>query len=213
MGASCCPINADTYEKLFLQADKALYIASEKGHNRYVIYDIEKHGEAIPKQQRSAADLYANIPTQSKAGFVADIAKSLLHAPRPDIQTLLQGIGAQFGVDGIQIFTAPDWKAAYSWGHPVGSAATVLAEEPFISGFPEDNCLVIDNINALEGLADNAYAWFSGESILGAVLFRVMRDEKPAGIISFGLFGRYHKWSTPDANHLTILGGILSALL
>lgn len=215
MGAACYPIDSLTYDELFLQADKALYIACEKGNNRYVIYDVNKHGEAVPNRARSVADLYANVPkpTQSKAGFVADTARSLLQTPLPDVFTLIQGIGEQFGVDGIHIFAAPEHMAVYSWGHPVNGSAALLLEEPFAGGFREDGVCVVDNINALENVADAAYQWFSEQNMLGAVLCRMMRDGKPRGVITFGLFGRFRKWSTLDVNHLTVLGGILSALM
>ena len=213
MGAACYPIDADNYELLFSQADKALYIASEKGNNRYVIYDIQKHGEVIPNRERSVADLYATVPTQSKAGFIADLVRLLPSDTPPDVSDIICRIGAQFGVDGIQIFTSPDWKAAHSWGHPVAGTAEVMLAEPFIRTFQEDGVCVVDNINALEGVADEAYAWFAGEGIQGTVLYRVDRAGKPAALIAFSYFGRFRKWSTLDVNHLTVLGGILAGLL
>lgn len=215
MGAACYPIDSKSYDALFLQADKALYIATEKGNNRYVIYDVKKHGAALPNSERSTADLYANVPKsmQSKAGFVADVARSLLHQPLPDVFALLQGIGEQFGVDGIHIFATVEQKAVFSWGHPVNGAANVLLAEPFSVGFGEDDVCVVDNINALENVADDAYHWFAAQNMLGAVLYRMMQGEAPVGVIAFGLFGRFRKWSTLDVNHLTVLGGILAGLM
>lgn len=48
IGCAACPKDADNYADLFELADLALYIAKEKGRNRYVIYDREKHG--VPKK-------------------------------------------------------------------------------------------------------------------------------------------------------------------
>ena len=207
MGAACYPIDAQDYDTLFMQADKALFIAREKGHNRYVIYDVNKHGAVVPNRERSAADLYAVPPPRSKAGFIAELAQSLIQSP-PDLQTVLGRIGELFAIDGIHIFTAPDWKACYRWGHPVDSDAAVLNGSEL--QYQEDGVCVIDNINALEGIADDAYRWFSQENMLGAVLIRT-QGTVPA-LIAFGLFGRFRKWSTHDIGYLTILGGILSAL-
>ncbi len=212
MGVARYPIDARSYEELFMQADKALYIAREKGHNRYVIYDVKKHGEVQPNRARSLADLYAVAPTQSNAGFVAELVQSLLHE-KPELPVILQRIGEQFGLDGISIFTAPDWTTAYRWGHPVGSSAAVLLEEPFARSYTVDRICVIDNINALEGIADDAYQWFASENLLGTVLYRAERDGKPTALIAFGLFGRFRKWSTLDIGHLNVLGGVLAALL
>lgn len=212
MGAACYPIDANTYEELFMQADKALYIAREKGHNRYVIYDVEKHGAVQTERARNYSDLYAAPPTQSNAGFTADLVRTLLTG-QTDITAVIQRIGAQFGLDGIQIFTAPDWSAAYSWGHPVSGSADLLVQPPFAGNFTAEHICVIDNINALEGIADEVYAWLEHENLLGTVLYLAERNGEPFAVISFGLYGRFRKWSNLDIGHLTVLGGAISVLL
>ena len=212
MGAACYPADAKTYEALFRQAEKALYIAQEKGHNRYVIYDVNKHGAVEVTRTRDMSDLYAPAPTQSNAGFTAELIRNLQRGGQ-EILPLLQRIGPQFGLDGIQIFTAPDWKAAYSWGHPVAGTAEVLTEEPFLRQYSEDHVCVIDNANALEGLADDVYHWMSAENLPGALLYLEERGGRPFAVISFGLFGHFRKWSTPDTGLLTVIGAALSALL
>ena len=214
MGAACYPIDARNYEELFMQADKALYIAREKGHNRYVIYDVNKHGDVQPNRARSLADLYAAAPAQSRAGFVADLVRRLMTEPQqPDPAGLLAGIGEQFGLDGIQVFTAPDWSAAFSWGHPASCTAELLVQAPFVQQFSADRVCVIDNINALEGIADDVYHLLERENLLGTVLYLSEQNGKPSVLISFGLFGRFRKWSTQDIGYLTILGSTLGTLL
>ena len=213
MGAACYPLDAKTYEELFMQADKALYIAREKGHNRYVIYDVSKHGDVHPNRARSLADLYAAAPARSRAGFVADLVHRLLTDPdRPEPTELLSGIGEQFGLDGIQVFTAPDWSAQFSWGHPVSCRALPLIQDPFVKEFSADHVCVIDNINALEGIADDVYHLLAQENLLGTVLYLAEQEERPSVLISFGLFGRFRKWSTQDIGYLTILGSTLGIL-
>ena len=212
IGASCYPENARTYEELFMQADKALYIAREKGHNRYVIYDVNKHGTVQPNRARDISDLYASAPTQSNAGFTAALIREMLTA-KPEIQNVIARIGTQFGLDGIQIFTAPDWQPAYSWGHPFSGSGELLVQEPFINSFTADSICVIDNINALEGLADDVYAWAEQANLLGTVLYLVRQNDTPAAVISFGLFGHFRKWSTPDIGHLNVIGAAVGTLL
>ena len=210
MGAACYPIDAKEYEDLFMQADKALYIAHEKGHNRYVIYDVQKHGAVQPNRARDYSDLYAAPPEQSNAGFTADLVREFLHG-QPEMQNVLQRIGAQFGLDGIQIFTAPDWTADYSWGHPFAGDAVLLTAAPFAQHYTADHICVIDNINALEGIDDAVYARLASENMLGAVLYLAEREGKPSALIAFGLYGRFRKWSNLAISHLTVIGSLLTA--
>ena len=44
IGCAVYPKDADNYDSIFTLADYCLYLAKEKGRNRYVIYSAEKHG-------------------------------------------------------------------------------------------------------------------------------------------------------------------------
>ena len=89
----------------------------------------------------------------------------------------------------------------------------MLTEEPFRSNYSSDRVCIVDNINALEGVADGVFRLLEQENLLGTVLYLAEQDGKPQAVISFGLFGRFRKWSTPDIGSLTVLGGTLAALL
>ena len=63
IGAARCPEDGDSYDKLFNCADKCLYIAKEKGKNRYIIYQEELHGtiRTIDRQQTKIENISANV--------------------------------------------------------------------------------------------------------------------------------------------------------
>lgn len=55
MGIARFPLNADSFEKLFSTADKALYRGKSKGRNCFIIYVPEKHGHMeIPALARNS---------------------------------------------------------------------------------------------------------------------------------------------------------------
>lgn len=211
IGAACYPIDADDYDALFMQADKALYIASAKGKNRYVIYDIAKHGAVEANRERSIADLYINTPARSKPDFIGEMALRLSEESL-GAEQMIQEIGEQFGLDAVHLYGAPDWKPVHSWGIPATAAADFLFEDNFLSLFNADGVYVIDNINSLEGLANTAMQRLSEESILGTVLYLITEDEKPIGLLSCNLVNRFRKWATMDVNYLTILGRMVAGV-
>lgn len=211
IGAACYPTDALDYDSLFMQADKALYIASAKGKNRYVIYDVEKHGAVDPNRERSVADLYLNTPNRSKPDFIGELALRLLE-PSLTTEQLMQEIGEQFGLDALHIYGLPDWKPVRSWGAPVTEPASFLFENNFLSLFSSDGVYVIDNANSLEGLADAALRHMNASEIMGAVLYLIQKDGTPVGLLSCNLVNRFRKWSTMDVNYLTILGKIVAGI-
>lgn len=52
MGVCKYPDNGSDYDSLFNKADKCLYIAKNKGKNRYIIYDAQKHGDFLDDMGR-----------------------------------------------------------------------------------------------------------------------------------------------------------------
>ena len=89
MGVSAYPIDSRSYDELFMQADKALYIAQEKGQNRYVIYDVVKHGPVEKDMSNRIAFLSGKGESSEKLSFVGGLAESLVLGRIPDISVLL----------------------------------------------------------------------------------------------------------------------------
>jgi len=211
IGAACYPIDADNYDALFLQADKALYIASAKGKNRYVIYDIAKHGAVEANRERSIDDLYINTPARSKPDFIGELALRLSEEAI-STQQIMQEIGEQFGLDAVHLYGTPDWMPVYSWGIPVSASADFLFADDFLSLFSTDGVYVIDNVNSLEGFANTAMQRLSDDGVLGAVLFLIRKNDEPIGLLSCNLVNRFRKWATMDVNYLTILGRMVAGV-
>ena len=90
MGVSTYPLDSADYDELFMQADKALYIAQEKGQNRYVIYDIAKHGPVEKDIENKIAFLSSSGETSEKLAFVGQLAEWLVLGRTPDVSVLLE---------------------------------------------------------------------------------------------------------------------------
>ena len=108
MGISTYPVDSESYDELFMQADKALYIAQEKGQNRYVIYDINKHGSVEKDIENKIVFLSSNGTASEKLSFVSELAESLVLGRIPDVAILLEQLRAQFGLDDVCVFSGSD---------------------------------------------------------------------------------------------------------
>ncbi len=105
MGISTYPIDSSEYDELFMQADKALYIAQQKGQNRYVIYDIEKHGAVEKDAENKIVYMSSQKDMSEKLMFAASISESLVFGRIPDASVLLEQIRTVFGLDDICVLT------------------------------------------------------------------------------------------------------------
>ncbi|WP_303838176.1 diguanylate cyclase [Ruminococcus flavefaciens] len=213
MGVSAYPIDSRSYDELFMQADKALYIAQEKGQNRYVIYDVVKHGPVEKDMSNRIAFLSGKGEASEKLGFVGGLAESLVLGRIPDISVLLEQVRVQFGLDDICVFSGSDMGLMLSCGNAASKNAAYLLENGYTDRFSGDGVFVIDNVNELEGRDDNAFAQLVAQNIGGAVQYLITEDGMIKGMISFCYIGRFNKWSVADMNYFAIIGRVISAIL
>lgn len=59
IGVSEYPVDGSEYEELMRKADKALYLAKEKGKNRHIIYEERLHGKLESDDMQNMAMAYA----------------------------------------------------------------------------------------------------------------------------------------------------------
>lgn len=59
IGVSEYPVDGTEYEYLMRKADKALYLAKEKGKNRHIIYEERLHGKLETDDMQNMAMAYA----------------------------------------------------------------------------------------------------------------------------------------------------------
>lgn len=213
MGVSTYPIDSENYDELFMQADKALYIAKEKGKNRYVIYDINKHGPVEKDIENKIAYLSSKKDVSEKLSFIGNLTEELVFGTYPDTIVLLEQLRSVFGIDDVCVFAGNDMKLVLSCGNAQAKNALYILENNYTDRFSGDGIFVIDNVNELEGRDDNAMGVLLSQNIGGAVQYLITDEGIIKGMISFCYIDRFKKWAVADANYLTIAARTISAIL
>lgn len=213
IGVSTYPIDSTSYDELFMQADKALYLANAKGKNRYVIYDINKHGPVEKDMENKIAFLNSKKETSDKTDFLGNLADMLVFGQIPDISVLLEQIRTVFAIDDVCVFAGKELGLVLSCGNVQAKNASYIFTNSYTERFSGEGIFVIDNVNELEGRDDNAYEVLSSQNIGGAVQYLITDDGLIKGLISFCYSGRFKKWSVSDVNYYTIIARTISAIL
>ena len=181
MGIAGYPADSSDYRELVMQAEKALMIAQEKGQNRYVIYDIGKHG-AVAKDISGRTAVFSNRGEASeKLDFVGSLAENLILGRIPDLSVLLEQIRSGFSLDDICVFAGSDMSLVLSCGNAVSRDASYLFENNYTDRFTGDGVFVIDNVNELEGRDDNAFMKLLEQNIGGASAVSYYRGQHSQG--------------------------------
>ena len=213
MGVATYPSDSNDYDELFMQADKALYIAQQKGQNRYVIYDVNKHGPVEKDVDKKIVYLNPQKDTSDKLAFAASLSESLVFGRVPDISVLMEQIRSAFDLDDICVFAGNNMDLILSCSSSSSRNASYLLKGEYTSHFSGDGLFAIDNVNELEGREDDAFKQLMEENIGGAVQYLMTDDGVIKGMVSFCYVGRFKKWSVSDLNYFAILGRLITSIL
>ena len=132
IGAARAGIDANDYKGLFRIADKALYIAKQKGRNRFIIYKPELHG-----QFNVSSDDYDM--TEIRDSFYSDKDMNRLNELLAD--TVINGSSCLNRLLEHAARTLMVDRLAVIWGE----------KRQVIAAYPEDFLLKEDNRDILEG--------------------------------------------------------------
>ena len=211
MGTAAYPYDADSYQQLFMTADKALYIAKEKGKDRYVIYNKEKHGEI--NHQVNTISTGSSLGLSSapgKASAVGNLISDYALSGKITLMEALEIIGKKFELDRIGIFAGDNLSCLYSWPESdEKNDALYILNERYSENFSDDNVFVIDNTDILEGRYSEAFSRLIRNGVNAAVQYVYREDGKVKGLMTYELLGHYKKWPQMDVNFMNVLSKII----
>lgn len=218
IGVSEYPVDGTEYEYLMRKADKALYLAKEKGKNRHIIYEERLHGKLETDDMQNMAMAYA-VSKEKKREAITDMITKLCVSGVNAIvknEERLQQIRSLFDLDGITIFSDRGSNLVCRNGNYVVEAPDGrpgFEDEGYLALFGDDGIFVESNMIKLRSLNPAAYA-VTQEQEIGAALQCLSRKEGiPYAMINFEVFNRNRKWSDEDITLLTLLGHCIGNLL
>ena len=218
IGVSEYPVDGAEYEELMRKADKALYLAKEKGKNRHIIYEERLHGKLESDDMQNMAMAYA-VSKEKKREAVTEMitgicifgVQSVVNNPEK-----LQQIRSLFDLDGITIFSERGEKLVCRSGNYMAEAPDGrpgFEDKKYLALFGEDDIFVESNMVKLRSQNPAAYAVTQKQEI-GASLQCLSRKEGiPYVMVNYEVFNRNRKWSDEDVTLLTVLGHCIGNLL
>lgn len=209
IGSATYPCDADNYDELFKIADKVLYLAKEKGKDRYIIYHEDIHKNYVYGNGR-IADLNEKVLYKyHKMDVVNTIIREYRNADTERRNELLEIVAVAFNIDTIVIYDRAEMKNYILYGDNSmsGDDGSFFKQDNYIPNFREDGIFVIDNINFFETKAPTMYNVYSGYGIIQAIQYIIGGDiKKNNNIIAYGRYKLDKKWAENDMNFLAIIG-------
>ena len=204
--------DAADFETIFRLADKCLYIAKEKGKNRFIIYDINKHGplEDAEDSERTTG-ISSVVPNDVKHAKIADLIVDLYKRKDKALRTVLKNIRDYFDIDGIRIFKGCDFERIYSTGKYINAPKNMpeLGCEKVYDRFAENDICIFTRTSVIEELSPELYAALLKSEIVASIFIIQRKGSKITAVMTFDLFNQTRKWSKYDVHMLNEIARLI----
>ncbi len=203
IGTATFPKDAASYEDVFMLADYCLYVAKDKGRNRYVIYTPEKHGsfEQIKEKTMSTRKI-GDRGDISYGDILLNMFDITLHGTGAPYETFMDEFALAFGLQKISLFVGPPFEHRYSAGNdPVYKDRPLDMMKGFLNSEAKEKFMAGRDfvvINKIDHLPPQAEAFRMHLKDLGVLSFIIMRfydlDHRECVLLMSSL-GKYIQWN------------------
>ncbi len=218
LGTAMWPTDANDYETLLKLSDKCLYIAKEKGRNRFIIYKKEKHGTLSYVDLNSKAiSIMPNISTTKKSEHICGIIDSLINSDREavfdNIIKTADTLSKYYLFDKCMIFYGDDLKNIYSYNATDEDLKIISLLDKYKDLFDKRNMLIVGNYISMEIKNIDLYNFFYNTKNHSAIQYLIKENNIVKGLIFISTYEHSNKWSDVDINYLAIIFSLIAKSL
>lgn len=178
IGAAQCSIDSNDFNELFRIADKALYIAKQKGRNRFVIYDVQKHGQFhMTDTATDMTEIRDSFFSEKDLGQINKYLSDMVLNGTGCLPKLLEQMVHTVMVDRIVIFWGKDRRIVgqypedFVWEQNERQA---FEDADYLSLF-KDDLLICTNTNFMEYSQSRVFSALQKQGVLSCMQF-LLRD-------------------------------------
>lgn len=216
IGVAAYPDNGNSYDKIFQLADRMLYLAKNKGKNRYIIYTPEIHDAPVPLSKEDW-NVKANALKNDKVGVVQRLVEEYLVRKIVPIETEFRELAAGFELDEITMIYDGKSSVASLVGDVYNGSANgdfyLDYDEGFTESFDNHNVMVVNGRFNIEGRLPELCSLFEKKGIESALFYKMMKNDKMIGYVMFAKKNRRQMWSEYEKDMLTCVGKVMELSL
>lgn len=216
IGASIFPVNGRDYEDLFKKADCCLYIAKEKGRDRYVFFRDEMHRasyEAMLNQNQLNA--MKNPREIRELKNVASFMENAMTDSRKAILDAMRHMKDTFGIDNINIYYGEGMKKVYSFGSDIPEAkdAMYVFSEEFQKLMGEnERFMQIGFADTFSDITPDFCGCMKAERIASTIQCYIGDKRNIKGLVTFNKCRVASQWANYEIDCARIFAAVLSSM-
>lgn len=216
IGASIFPVNGRDYEDLFKKADCCLYIAKEKGRDRYVFFRDEMHRASyeamLNKNQLNAMNNPREIRELKN---VASFIENAMTDSRKAVLDAMRHMKDTFGIDNINIYYGEGMKKVYSFGSDIPEAKDamyVFSEEFQKLMGDNERFLQIGFADTFSDITPDFCGRMKAERIASTIQCYIGDKRNIKGLVTFNKCREASQWANYEIDCARIFAAVLSSM-
>ncbi len=202
IGSATYPKDADSYEDIFMLADYCLYMAKDKGRNRYIIYTLAKHGTLDSIRQKRQNLKKINERDLPLGEVIVKMFDMTLHGAGSTPEHFMDEFAEAFELQHMTLFVGEPFFCKYSAGTEV---IRDQAAQDFLLGilnsdarekyFSDQNFIVVNRIENLPPYAKSVQDFLKDLGVYSYVMIRFRdKDDRPCVLIIASI-GKFTQWN------------------
>lgn len=216
IGASIFPVNGRDYEDLFKKADCCLYIAKEKGRDRYVFFRDEMHRASYEAMlNKNQLNAMKNPREIRELKNVASFMENAMTDSRKAILDAMRHMKDTFGIDNINIYYGEGMKKVYSFGSDIPEAkdAMYVFSEEFQELMGEnERFLQIGFADTFSDITPDFCGRMKAERIASTIQCYIGDKRNIKGLVTFNKCREASKWANYEIDCARIFAAVLSSM-
>lgn len=215
IGLTVAPNDADNFNTLYNLTDHMLYLAKNKGKNRYIFYECAKHG-TVDDILQTGVDKIGIISRRgiSRSEAVCQILDLMYRGKVFSAEDILNSIVKHFSVERIMLFNKTDKTVVAQGGSILPEDGKIGGETDYIyderlDGYFNDHVMVVNNIKQFRTLNPQVYENFFRQGIRSIMQHRFVGRNGKEYVISYESVSSNDTWHLEDMYLYRLLDRIL----
>ena len=218
IGTATFSKDADSYDDIFMLADYCLYMAKDKGRNRYVIYTPEKHGNLEEIRDKAMTSKKFNDRGELSYGdMLISMFDTVLHGPGASVKNMMDEFAINFEIQHLQLFAGKPYEFMYSTGtDAIANSMSTDMLKAFLNSEAKDKYMAGRNfivVNKIEYMPPQAEAFKKHLRDIGVYSFMFICFIDKDGndcVMLISSIGKYTQWNEMHYKYYRSFGDILA---
>lgn len=184
IGIARYPIDAKSYDELFMITDRCLYVAKDKGKNKYVFQCESAMSYKLPNETIGTAKRRSK---GHDTALIVDICyKSIMNNTYDDFGKLCRNLSKSYGLSRMLLYYGKDLNLFINIGdEPILDNGRYCLDEEYLENFDENNFFFLDNVLIYELSEPMKLAFYEKNQIKSAMQYLIKDDDgQIIGLIS-----------------------------